>query len=124
MRTLLQEAGSAGRNDLHAILVPKGGKPSLPDAAPAAASWKADFSDKKGAKLMLRGNAGQRWLLVRVPAAKSVSAEDVRGAAGSARLAAEELERANLYVDLSLLANDAAHAQAAASISIRATISS
>jgi len=114
MRTLLQEAGTSGRNDLHAILVPKGAKPALPDAAPAAASWKADFADTNGATLMLRGNGGQRWLLVRLPAAKAVTPEDVRGAAGSARLACETLERANLCVDLSLLANDAAHAQAAA----------
>ena len=114
MRTQLQESCSAGRNDLHAILVPKGSKPSLPDSAPSPTTWKADFSDKNGSSLMLRGEAGKRWLLIRVPGKRDITDEDVRGAAGTARLAAEELERPTVCVDLSGIANDASFAQAAA----------
>ncbi len=112
MRTVLVPSAAAGRNDLTAILVPEGGKPSLPPQAPEAATWKADFGKEKGASVLLRGSRGQRWLLMHV--AKKAGANDVRQAAGKARLQAESMERAGLCLDLSLLANDAGTAQAAA----------
>ena len=112
MRTLLVPAAAAGRNELTAILVPEGGKPSLPASAPAAATWKADFGKDKGASVLLRGSGGQRWLLLRV--AKKPTADEVREAAGQARLQAETLERGALSLDLGLLPKDAALAQAAA----------
>lgn len=114
MRTILSERAAASRTELHALLVPKGAKVKLPEQAPAATTWKADFSDDAGSTLMLRGEAGKRWLLVRLPRAKDVTAEDVRGAAGVARKRGEKLEKATVSVDLSLLPNDAAFAQAAA----------
>lgn len=114
MRTVLIESARATRTDLHALLVPAGARPKLPDDAPASSTWSADFGAKPGASLTLRGNGGKRWLLLRVPAKGKVAAEDVRGAAGKARLAAEELEKATVTVDLAMLGNDAALAQAAA----------
>ncbi|MBL7007513.1 MAG: hypothetical protein ISR76_00820, partial [Planctomycetes bacterium] len=89
MRTLLVPAAAAGRNELTAILVPEGGKPSLPATAPATATWNADFGKDKGASVLLRGSSGQRWLLLRV--AKKPTADEVREAAGQARLQAETL---------------------------------
>ncbi|MFK5955880.1 MAG: leucyl aminopeptidase [Planctomycetota bacterium] len=114
MRTLLTDRAAASRSELHAILVPKGAKISLPAGAPDARTWKADFSDQVGSSLMLRGDGGKRWLLVRLPLAKKITAEQVRNAAGTARVQAEKLEKATVSVDLSALPNDASFALAAA----------
>ncbi len=112
MRTVLAPSAAAGRNELTAIFVPEGGKPSLPAQAPEAATWKSDFGKEKGASVLLRGARGQRWLLMRV--AKKPDANELREAAGKARLKAEAMERAGLCLDLGLLGNDPALAQAAA----------
>jgi leucyl aminopeptidase len=112
MRTVLAPTAAAGRTDLTCVLLPEGAKPALPAAAPDAATWKADFGKDKGASVLLRGARGQRWLLVRV--GKKPTADEVREAAGKARLRAEELERATLQLDLGALPKDAALAQAAA----------
>ena len=114
MRTVLSENAAASRSELHAILVPKGAKVSLPPTAPDARTWKSDFSDAPGSSLMLRGEGGKRWLLLRLPPVKDVSAEDVRQAAGRARNRAEKFEKTTVSIDLGLLPNDAAYAQAAA----------
>ena len=55
MRTVLKEDAAASRTELVALLVPEGARAVLPDAAPAAASWKADFGDK--------GNRAARGLM-------------------------------------------------------------
>ena len=114
MRTLLSDHAAASRSELHAILVPKGAKISLPAGAPDARTWKADFSDSAGSSLMLRADGGKRWLLIRVPLAKDVCNEDVRSASGMARNAAEKVEKTILSVDLGLLPNEAGFAMAAA----------
>lgn len=113
MRTTLSDSAAASRSQLHAILVPKGAKPKLPAQAPSMSSWKADFGDANGTTMMLRGEAGKRWLLIRVPAAKKVTAEDVRAAGGRARNKAEKFGMATVSIDLGLLPNSAAFAQAA-----------
>ncbi|MBC8370655.1 MAG: leucyl aminopeptidase [Planctomycetes bacterium] len=113
MRTKLVDSATARRSELHAIFVPQGAKINLPSDAPEAKTWKSDFSDKNGSSITLRGAAGKRWLLVRLPKAKDVTAEDVRGAAGVARKACESLEKPTLSIDLSCLNNNAAFAQAA-----------
>ncbi len=114
MRTRVQPSARPGRNDLYAILVPKGKRPQLPDTAPPPATWKADFGDEKGSCVLLRGGGGRRWLLVRLPEPKEAGCDDVRDAAGKARREAERLERANLVVDLGLLKEPADCVQAAA----------
>ncbi len=114
MRTILSDHAAASRSELHAIFVPQGGKPKLPAQAPAASCWKADFEDKAGTTMMLRGEAGKRWLLLRLPKLKEVNVEDVRQAAGVARNRAEKLGKSTVSLDLSLLPKDAAFAQAAA----------
>ena len=112
MRTVLASSASPGRTELTAILVPEGAKPPEPPKAPLASEWKSDFGKKAGESVLLRGTAGQRWLLIRV--AKKPGHEDVREAAGQARLQAEKMERTAVTVDLSLLENEPALAQAAA----------
>jgi len=114
MRTVLIEQAAASRTDLIAVLVPQGGRPALPEQAPAAGTWKGDFADKTGSTLMLRGERGLRWLLVRLPARGKVDAEAVRRAAAQGRLAAEDLERANVTIDLSALKDKTELVQAAA----------
>ncbi|MDP7063380.1 MAG: leucyl aminopeptidase [Planctomycetota bacterium] len=114
MRTILSDTAAASRTQLHAILVPKAGKIKLPDLAPRASTWKADFGDDNGANMMLRGEAGKRWLLIRVPGAKETCAEDVRAAAGRARNKAEKYGFNTVSIDLGMLPNSAAFAQAAA----------
>lgn len=114
MRTVLTDSANASRSELHAIVVPAGARPKLPADAPANSSWSSDFSDKSGASLVLRGNAGKRWVLLRVSTAAKATAEEVRQAAGQARQAAEELEKTTVSIDLSMLKNDPALAQAAA----------
>lgn len=114
MRTALSSSAAAGRTTLVAQLVPDGARAKLPADAPSESEWKSDFTDSAGRTVMLRGSGGKRWLLIRVPKAKQATAEDVREAAGTARLAAEDLERGELAIDLSLLPKDADHVQAAA----------
>jgi len=114
MQTILADSATTSRTQLLAILVPKGAKPNLPAEAPAISSWKADFSDKNGATMMLRGEAGKRWLLIRVPSAKKADAEDVRASAGRARNKAEKHGMTAVAIDLGLLPNSPAFAQAAA----------
>jgi leucyl aminopeptidase len=114
MRTILSETAAASRTELHAILVPKGAKPKLPAEAPSMSSWKADFGDANGTTMMLRGERGKRWLLIRVPAARKATAEDVRAAGGRARNKAEKFGKTTVSIDLGLLPNDASFAQAAA----------
>lgn len=114
MRTILADNAAATRSELHAILVPVGAKPKLPETAPRPSTWKADFLDDPASTMMLRGEGGRRWLLIRVPKAREVSAEDVRGAGGRARNKAEKFGRTTVSIDLSLLPNKAEFAQAAA----------
>ena len=64
------------------LLVPEGARAVLPDAAPAAASWKADFGDKVGSSLIVRGDRGLRWCLVRVAAKGKLDAEGRARASG------------------------------------------
>ncbi|MCX8266397.1 MAG: leucyl aminopeptidase [Planctomycetota bacterium] len=113
MRTKLVNSAAARRSELHAILVPIGAKINLPSDAPEANTWKSDFGDKNSSSITLRGAAGKRWVLVRLPKAKDVTAEDVRGAAGVARKVCEGLEKPTLSIDLSCLKNAAAFVQAA-----------
>ncbi|RMH03997.1 MAG: leucyl aminopeptidase [Planctomycetota bacterium] len=112
MRTVIVPSAAPSRTELTAVVLPEGARPSLPATAPDPASWKADFGKEKGASLLLRGNRGQRWLLLRVP--RKPAPADLREAAGKARLEAERLERSSLCLDLSALANDPALARAAA----------
>ncbi len=114
MRIRIQDQAAAGRNDLHALLVPKGATPKLPSGAPAAAAWKADLAAEGAGPVLLHGAGGQRWLLLRVPEARKLSAEDVRGAAGTARVTAETLGRKGLLLDLALLPEGEGWARAAA----------
>ncbi|MDP6963538.1 MAG: leucyl aminopeptidase [Planctomycetota bacterium] len=120
MRTKLIDKASARRSELHAILVPVGAKVKLPSDAPDSRNWKSDFSDKNGSSITLRGAVGKRWVLVRVPKAKDLSTEDLRGAAGVARQACEKLEKPTLSIDLSCLKNDPNYAMAAAEGAIMA----
>ena len=103
MRTQLKDAAIAGRNDLVVLLVPIGAKPKLPTAAPAASLWKDDFGDSVGDKVLLRGAAGARWLLLRVAKRAELTDENVRCAAANARTTSEKMERAQLTLDLSML---------------------
>ena len=114
MRTILKDAAAASRSELVAVLVPEGARAVLPDNAPAASTWKADFGDKVGSTLVVRGERGMRWALVRVPAKGKLDAEAMRVGAAQGRLAAEELGRAGVTIDLSLAKQTAAHVQAAA----------
>ncbi len=114
MRIRVLERAAASRHDLHAVLVPKGTIPTLPRGAPPAAQWQADLDTEAGATLLLRGEKGQRWLLVRVPEPRKLTAEDVRGAAGTARNMAESLGRSGLVVHLNELPKKSGFVQAAA----------
>ena len=102
MRTILKDAAAASRSELVAVLVPEGARAVLPDNAPAASTWKADFGDKVGSTLIVRGERGLRWALVRVAAKGKLDAEAMRVGAAHGRLAAEELGRAGVTIDLSL----------------------
>ncbi len=112
MKTQVIPKAETGRARLTALILPVGAKPSLPSAAPETASWKADFGTTAGKSVLLRGNSGQRWLLVRV--AKKPTANEIREAAGKARAQAESMERAGLSFDLSALPKDASLARAVA----------
>ncbi|HEX9795073.1 MAG TPA: leucyl aminopeptidase [Planctomycetota bacterium] len=114
MRTVLTSKADAASNELVAILVPVGKQPELPAAAPPAAEWSADFGKDKGASVLLRGGKGQRWLLLRVPKASALTSEDLREAAGQARLRAEALDRAGVTIDLGAVDGSAEAAYAAA----------
>lgn len=114
MRTVLKEEAAAGRSELVAVLVPEGARVALPENAPPAGTWKPDFGDKVGTTLVVRGERGLRWALVRVPARGKLDAEAVRVGAAHGRLAAEELERTGLTIDLSHAKQTAEHVQAAA----------
>ena len=113
MRTQLKDAAIAGRNDLVVLLVPIGAKPKLPTAAPAASLWKDDFGDSVGDKVLLRGAAGARWLLLRVAKRAELTDENVRCAAANARTTSEKMERAQLTLDLSMLKSSEAFTFAA-----------
>jgi leucyl aminopeptidase len=114
MRTVLKEAAAASRTELVAVLVPEGARPVLPDTAPPADNWKPDFGEKVGSTLVVRGERGLRWALVRVPARGKLDPEAVRVGAAQGRLAAEELKRTGLIVDLSQAKQAAEFVQAAA----------
>ncbi|MDA1260311.1 MAG: leucyl aminopeptidase [Planctomycetota bacterium] len=114
MRIRLQDKVAAGRDDLHAILVPKGATPKLPSGAPPAAAWKSDLELDGAGPVLVHGAGGQRWLLLRLGAPKKLHSEEVRGAAGSARNAAEIFGRKRLVIDLSLLPAGDGWVQAAA----------
>ena len=114
MNIRLQDQAASGRDDLHAILVPKGAAPKLPAGAPPASTWKSDLDAEGAGPLLLHGAAGQRWLLIRLPEPRKLAAEDVRGAAGTARNAAEGLGRKRVVVDLGLLPAGDGWVQAAA----------
>jgi leucyl aminopeptidase len=114
MRTVLKEAAAASRTELVAVLVPEGARPVLPDTAPPADNWKPDFGEKIGSTLVVRGERGLRWALVRVPARGKLDPEAVRVGAAQGRLAAEELKRTGLIVDLSQAKQAAEFVQAAA----------
>ncbi len=111
MRTLLRPSSTASRSEWVAILLPEGSSPPVLPGAPDPATWRADLK-KEGASLVLRGKAGRRWWLFCLP--RKPDHEDLRVAAGEARLAAEAAERAGLTVDLSSLKNDPALVQAVA----------
>ena len=113
MRTQLKDAAKAGRNDLVVLFVPIGAKPKLPSAAPATPLWKYDFGASAGDKVLLRGSAGARWLLLRVAKRTELTEENVRCAAATARVSAEKMERVNLVLDLGLLKNSEAFTFAA-----------
>jgi len=93
--------------------VPIGAKPKLPSAAPATPLWKDDFGASAGDKVLLRGSAGARWLLLRVAKRTELTEENVRCAAATARVSAEKMERVNLVLDLGLLKNSEAFTFAA-----------
>ncbi len=114
MRIRIQDRATAGRDDLHALLVPKGAKPKLPEGAPAEATWKSDLELEGSAPILLHGANGKRWLLLRLPETKKLSAEDLREAAGVARAQAEALGRKHLILDLSGVTMGAGFIQAAA----------
>ncbi len=120
MRTSLAPAAKAGRNELVALAVPRGSRPLLPPAAPAASIWKSDFAEEPGEQLLLRGPKGERWLLLRVPRASERTPEDVRNAAGRARSSAEKLKRSSLTLDLSLLKPGPAEIQGAVEAAVMA----
>ncbi|TAH38584.1 MAG: leucyl aminopeptidase [Planctomycetota bacterium] len=112
MRTTLTSTASAGRNALVAVLVPEGSKPALPRNAPPASAWAADLKDGSD-PVLLRGERGERWLLLKLPAPKRLTPTDVRSAAATARKSAEKLGRSVLTVDLAALRGDGEHVLAA-----------
>ena len=114
MRIRVQERAAAGRNDLHAWILPKGTQPKLPSGAPPVTHWKDELAAEGTSQILLRGEGGRRWLLLRVPELKKLTAEDVREAAGAARLRAEALLLTGLVLDLSALPAKPGLAQAAA----------
>lgn len=107
MRTATVASAKPAKSELVAVFVPKGVRPELPAGAPPAASWQADWKNDASSKVLLRGQKGETWLLMRVPATKTCSSLSVRKAAGSARLQAESMERTGLTLDLSALLNGA-----------------
>lgn len=114
MRTVLKEEAAASRSELVGVLVPEGARVTLPSQAPAASTWKADFGDKVGSTIMLRGERGLRWLLVRVPARGKQDAESIRCGAAHVRHAAEKAERSGCTIDLQLCKKSVDVVQAAA----------
>ncbi len=112
MKTTLSTSPVSGRNSLVAVILPVGKKVELPSTAPASTTWASDFGKDAGKQVLLRGERGNRWLLLRV--AKNADANDIREVAGKARLQAESLERTTLCLDLGALKNDASLARAAA----------
>ena len=112
MRTQLKNTAEVGRNILTAVFVPEGAQPKLPAAAPDKALWNSDFGKESGKAVLLRGARGLRWFVVRV--AKKATPNDLRDAAGRARIQAESMERSVLSFDLSGLKNDAGLARAVA----------
>ncbi|MBC8404554.1 MAG: leucyl aminopeptidase [Planctomycetes bacterium] len=114
MRTVLTDKVASGRNELVAIVVPDKARVALPDNAPAASLWKADFGDKPGEIVLLRGAQGHRWLLIRSTKKAAMTAEDVRIAAAIARNKAESMDRTSVTVDLSLTKQSIAQLEAAA----------
>ncbi len=114
MRIRVQDRAAAGRNDLHAFILPKGAQPKLPAGAPPASQWKEDLAGDGSSPILLRGEGGRRWLLLRAPELKKLSAEDVREAAGTARNLAESMKKTGLVLDLSELPDKPGFAQAAA----------
>lgn len=103
---------TATADDLVAIFVQEGKAPALPDGAPPADHWEAEFSGKKGESLLLHGADGARWLLVGL-GGKGLDAERFREAGGTARNRAEKMERPNLFLDLSGFSKVAAGRHAA-----------
>ncbi|MCH2112137.1 MAG: leucyl aminopeptidase, partial [Planctomycetes bacterium] len=89
-----------------------GAQPKLPAAAPDKALWNSDFGKESGKAVLLRGARGLRWFVVRV--AKKATPNDLRDAAGRARLQAESMERSVLSFDMSGLKNDSGLARAVA----------
>ena len=112
MKTTLSPQAIISRSSLVAVMLPVGAKPKLPTTAPNSASWSGDFGKAIGDQVLLRGNGGQRWLLIRV--SKGTDANEMREASGRARLRAETLQRSTLCIDMSALKNDAGLARAAA----------
>jgi len=114
LKTELITRPEATSDNLIAVLVPKGEVPSLGEDAPAQEIWEADFKDDADTRILLRGSHGARWFLIRLPESDDLGPEDVREAAGHARLAAESRERCTLVLDMALLGKDVATAKAAA----------
>ncbi|KAA3610895.1 MAG: leucyl aminopeptidase [Planctomycetota bacterium] len=103
MRSSLSADLVAKKNQLLAVLVPAGEEAKLPAEAPAANTWKQDFKDDAGSSVLLRGEKGLRWLLLRVPALDKAKTLDLLKAGGNARKAAEDLECNALALDASAL---------------------
>jgi len=114
LNTELITRPAATSENLIAVLVPKGEEAPLGEDAPAKELWGADFKDDANTRILLRGSDGARWFLVRLPESDDLGPEDVREAAGHARLAAESRERPTLVLDMTLLGKDVATAKAAA----------
>ena len=114
MNTELITRPAATSENLIAVLVPKGEEPPLGEDAPAKEIWESDFKEDANTRILLRGPDGARWFLIRLPESDDFGPEDVREAAGHARLAAESRERSTLVLDMTLLGKDVATAKAAA----------
>jgi leucyl aminopeptidase len=114
MRIQVKERAAAGRKDLHAWILPKGAIPKLPAGAPPATQWKEELTADGSAPILLRGEGGRLWLLLRVPEPKKLGAEDLREAAGNARLMAESHKCTGLVLDLSEVKLHPGFVQAAA----------
>ncbi len=112
MRTSLATAPALGRTTLTAVLVPAGGRPSRDLDLPGA--WRQEFGDEAGSSLLLWGPGGEAVLLLRLPRASEMEAEDLREAGGRARLEAEGRKRPGLSLDLRALQSAGAEELAAA----------